>query len=614
MPKAIKYSLITIVTLIIILIIALVVAVNVINPNKFKPLISKKVYEATGRELTMTGDLKWSIFPLGININDVSLSNSKDFAKQTFLSVQHASVYARLLPLIVGKVEVSSIKVNNLTINLMKNKAGQNNWAMTSNSPTEKVDTSANKEAANNQTVWGKISIPSINAKNITVTWDDQQTKQQSEIRNLNLKISNVQSITPFPVSGSLGVSSNQPNIKGQITFKGQVALNTAAKQFSLKDFNINSQWQGDDLPNKKMTATGNITAKITDNSIDINPLQLKIGQDDLTGKLNVQNFKQPTVQFDIASNRLNLDPYLSILKKHTQEPAKTKQQQQKSASHQTTQANKQASQDQLLTTLRQLNVNGNINIKQLTVMKANIQDIQSQIKAKNGMIAITPIRAKLYQGTFDGSIHVDARSSLPKISVKEDLKGVQVNGLIKDMYGSDLLSGVANANANITTAGFEQSQLNKNMNGQFKLSLNQGALKGIDISYYMNVLDSLMKKQTKPSASKEKQTKFHHAGASGIIKQGVISSQDMLLSGPGIYVSGKGNANLNNQQLDLSLRAAKAKGSKPSLPIKITGTFQQPKIRPEYKAVLGGVVNQLKDGSTETVKKPLNRLKSLFN
>lgn len=615
MSKAIKYSLISSVTLIIIIIIVLVIAVNVINPNKFKPLISKKVYEVTGRELSLSGDLEWSIFPLGIKINDITLSNAKGFSygrNKDFLKVQYASVHARLLPLIIGKVEVSDIEVSNLQLNLTKNEAGENNWTMTNGS----MAAAATDEQLNNGDKQGSsggltnITIPSIEAKNVTITWDDQQNNQQSEIRNLNLKVSNVQPARPFPVSGSLSVSSNQPAISGKINFKGKMMLNAAAKKFALNNFKIDSQWSGKSLPNGKLAATGKINANITSNSITINPLQLNLGQDDLTGNLTVKNFHSPNIKFDITSNQLNLDNYMAILKQQSSSQSSGSKQSQPINTTSSAQQDTAEAQQQLMKTLRQSGINGSVAIKKLTVMKANIQDIKAKINGNNGLLAVSPITAKLYRGTLKGDINVDVRSQFPKIAVKQSLSNIQINPLIQDMYGISRLSGVANVNANVTTSGFESPQLTNNMNGDFKLNVNKGTLKGIDVDYYMGVLTSMLNKQAQPAAPKDNKTDFSRAGLSGNIKNGIISSQDMLITGPGIYVSGQGDANLNDKKLNISLRAAKGKDISPTLPIEVTGSFGKPKVRPEYTAVLKGAAGQLKNTGGGVV----NKFKSLFN
>ncbi len=54
-----------------------------IDPNNFKPEISAAVKDDTGRELTLEGDLKLSMFPwIGISTGKIALGNAEGFQDQ----------------------------------------------------------------------------------------------------------------------------------------------------------------------------------------------------------------------------------------------------------------------------------------------------------------------------------------------------------------------------------------------------------------------------------------------------------------------------------------------------------------------------------------------------
>ena len=88
--------------ILVVLVLALVVLVPLfVDPNEHKETIVSEVKKATGRDLTITGDIGLSVIPwLGFDLNGLSLSNAPGFGEEQFASVKRAKVRINLLPLI----------------------------------------------------------------------------------------------------------------------------------------------------------------------------------------------------------------------------------------------------------------------------------------------------------------------------------------------------------------------------------------------------------------------------------------------------------------------------------------------------------------------------------
>jgi len=87
---------------IVVLLIALLVVIPFfIDLNDYKPQISDAVYEATGRELDIQGDIDLSLFPwVGMELGAVQLSNAKGFSEAPFAQMKRMDVklkYCRCL-------------------------------------------------------------------------------------------------------------------------------------------------------------------------------------------------------------------------------------------------------------------------------------------------------------------------------------------------------------------------------------------------------------------------------------------------------------------------------------------------------------------------------------
>src|SRR5512146_627054 len=107
MKKALKITGIVIGVLVLLVIVLAAALPFLINPNHFKDDLARAVQKKTGRELSIQGDIKLSVFPwLGVEIGQVELSNAKGFGGAPFAAINEADVHVRFWPLLHGKIEV----------------------------------------------------------------------------------------------------------------------------------------------------------------------------------------------------------------------------------------------------------------------------------------------------------------------------------------------------------------------------------------------------------------------------------------------------------------------------------------------------------------------------
>jgi uncharacterized protein involved in outer membrane biogenesis len=113
-------------------IISLIVTVYVIlatyDFNKFKPRIIQAVREATGRELTLGGDLKVELgLSPGLSIEEVGFQNADWGSRADMARVKRIEVQAAILPLIRGDIQVKRFILVEPDILLETNKSGNTN-------------------------------------------------------------------------------------------------------------------------------------------------------------------------------------------------------------------------------------------------------------------------------------------------------------------------------------------------------------------------------------------------------------------------------------------------------------------------------------------------------
>jgi AsmA protein len=112
------------------IVIGLVLVLVFVDPNDYRDDIERLVEQKTGRPLTLSGDLKLSVFPwVALETGAASLGDAPGFGPEPFVSIKEARLGVRLLPLLRGKIEVGNVRLDGARIRLITDESGRENWA-----------------------------------------------------------------------------------------------------------------------------------------------------------------------------------------------------------------------------------------------------------------------------------------------------------------------------------------------------------------------------------------------------------------------------------------------------------------------------------------------------
>jgi len=278
MKKTIKIVSITLAVILLLLIISPFIVAMVVDPNDYKPEISKLVKEQTGRTLTINGDLNYSIFPwLGISLGELQLSNStiKGFSKKPFAKIKSADVKVKIMPLFSSKIEVEKIVLDGLTLSLEKNKQGVSNWddliAKSDKKTPNKNSTPKTKQATppkkTDDTNSSSIlpAIAGIELINANVDWNDRQLGQHYQLRDFNFTTGIIANDTPTDINISFSFKANKPEVSGKASLSATLQFNIENKSVQLSNFEFTKNI------NQKIQKPNNIEAKLSADSIKVN-------------------------------------------------------------------------------------------------------------------------------------------------------------------------------------------------------------------------------------------------------------------------------------------------------------------------------------------------------
>lgn len=287
MKKPIKIMLSVLLAIILLLVVAILAVPVFVDPNKFKPEISTAVKDNTGRDLTIDGDIKLSLFPwLGITTGALTLSNAQGFENKPFVTVATSDISVQLLPLLLEKkIAINQIVLKGLVLNLARNNQGLSNWDDFTKAPDQATppSTSVNQAPqANTSEALALFAVGKISVSDAQVSWQDAQADTDWLIKDLNLDTEQFSFDTPVNVVLSLQAANVKSSFSAAIKFKTALTVNDKFDNYSLQHTELQSTVSGENMPAKSLTSTLTIADAALESgkqAVKLTGLKLAIGE-----------------------------------------------------------------------------------------------------------------------------------------------------------------------------------------------------------------------------------------------------------------------------------------------------------------------------------------------
>lgn len=297
--------------LIAVVMIAIGVIVATVDPNDYRDEITDLVKKETGRDFKVE-TMSLSFFPhLSIDLEAAELSNAKGFSEKPFVTIQKIQVGAAILPLLSQKLEVDTLTLHGLSLNLERNKDGLNNWDDLAKGETKQnqEDEKEVDDAENPMDKLAALNFGGIDIQDGTVLWDDQQSPQKITLKNFNFTSGAITFGEFFFIALSADTQISQPDIKTNLAINLEAKLDKDG-QYAIRNLNVKNTTSGKGIPVEKATtkvslpnfSLENDTLSLPSLSIDYDviggkdfPLDSVNGQltlNDFTGNMTTQAFK----------------------------------------------------------------------------------------------------------------------------------------------------------------------------------------------------------------------------------------------------------------------------------------------------------------------------------
>jgi uncharacterized protein involved in outer membrane biogenesis len=110
-------------------IVSAAVLLATFDPNQYKGYVTRWAEQRTGRSLSIDGDLRLKLFPwLAIETGGIEVGNAPGFGAAPFATIERASAEVKLWPLLAKRIEVGSVDIDGLHLDLAVDGNGRTNW------------------------------------------------------------------------------------------------------------------------------------------------------------------------------------------------------------------------------------------------------------------------------------------------------------------------------------------------------------------------------------------------------------------------------------------------------------------------------------------------------
>ncbi len=252
-----------------------------IDPNDYRDTIAKAVEKNTGRSFKL-GQIELKVFPwIKLRVSDAELGNAPGFGDAPFARVGTVDVGARLMPLLLDRrLEVSTVTLSGLLLNLEKRADGVDNWsdlAGSGDSETEAADAGA--EAGGGFDPQG-LDIAGVLVEDATLRYTDAQAPLSVVVSNLRLETGALSAGKPMDVDTALELSLDDPGLKAALALSARVIPDEAFDRVALEDIALKLSVDGRQLVAQSdvdavLTLDGNVVARLSEQVFSVSGLRL---------------------------------------------------------------------------------------------------------------------------------------------------------------------------------------------------------------------------------------------------------------------------------------------------------------------------------------------------
>ncbi|WP_404364849.1 AsmA family protein [Marinobacter sp.] len=291
--KAVRYLVLALVGIVILAVVAIGIAFFTIDPNTYKPQIEQAAEDSTNLELDLAGDISWSLFPLGLELNDVEAT----LDQERFVALEKLVAKVDFWSLLAMAPQVNTFILDGLDARLRVAEDGTGNWTRImpeGEAPAEEPAADAEPAPAEEATQEPlNFAVEEVRITNAQVHYDDASTGQSLVLEDFTLTANDIALGQDFPLALGFRFVTGEPEFTVVGDISASLAANEAMDTFSVADLESSFELSGEPFGGKTVNAgiSGDIDANTTAETAAIKNLRASLANLEINTSLNVSGF-----------------------------------------------------------------------------------------------------------------------------------------------------------------------------------------------------------------------------------------------------------------------------------------------------------------------------------
>lgn len=533
------------------LLVGAVFALYFLDWNQMRGPIGRYLSHRTGREVRIDGNLAVKLFSWqpSAEAGGVYVGNPSWLVGRQATTARDFRIEIRLVPLLEGELVVPLVRIDQPDILLVRDASGRTNWDNGSGNQAWRIPPIQHFLIND-----GHIRIDdAIRKLHFTGTVNSQENLaggggafSLTGDGTLNLSkfladvkggpLIHVDRTRPYAFTADVKAGTTHAVIHGAITEPFHMDRYTASVAVSGPTLSELYFMTGLVLPNTppyQMT----LSVERDGTNYQLNDISATMGKSDLHGNLTADvSGDVPALAGRMASRVLALEDLGPLVGGGKSAPVQSRYLLPETPLH--------------TERLKRTNAEVDYSAARVASRDFPLTSLDTHISVENGVLNLKPLAFGFTQGKLAGSVRIDARKDIPTSSVDARISDIHAENFIK---GSDKpISGVMEARAVLTGTGKSVHDTAANASGTFTAVVPQGGMRhslaewtGIDVLSALSL----------NLAGDNSNTSLRCAVASFDAKNGVMTSQQMVIDTDPVRVDGSGSINLRDETLDLKLQ-----------------------------------------------------------
>jgi AsmA protein len=659
LKRPVKWILAGLIGVLVILVAAAVVLPRLIDVRQYAPLVTEQVRRLTGRTVTV-GSIALRVLPTpAVTVSPVAVSEGPRYPGRDALRLKSLAIRLRVLPLLRGRIEFSTIVLENPTLSLIRDRQGR--WSF--DDVVERVKAAEKAAPAPGASAASKpalgVARAEIRGGRVQI-FDDAVipgTRSQATIGPLDARILDLGlgGRTTAELSARLGESvlaavarlEDRGGASALVVELPGSRLRAADLQALFPWLGVatskglvtggNLQVEGHaTIPLEKMEAVafeGKIVAdglsykeatmarpiEKIDGHLSVNGSRAvwegftaTLGGSRIDGRLEVEDYLRPRIGFALKSPRLDLNELVAAFPTTGGPPPKA--------------APGPSSRDSGAGMLGQITARGSLEVAALRVQTFDVTEVKGVAGLRDGVLTLNDLAARLYGGKVAGEAGLDLGHGAARWRLATGLDGVDVNALAAayDPGLKDILTGRLTGRLAIEAQGDALDAILGTARGGARIAINRGSIASISM---LKQLASLLEMAGGKGVGQDETPFESLAGTFAIADRRAVTS-DLALDSADLDLAGSGEVGLDTRlDLDVTaqfseeatrgmvektprLQALADKDGRLTIFLKAGGTLAAPQVGLDTRAQVRQVQEQRKEQVKEKIR---NRLLDLL-